>query len=412
MKYKILKKCRLCDSSKLKIFLDFNKMPLAGGFLSKSEIRHEELYPMAMQQCRSCSSVQVDTVIPLDKLFKKYFYFSSNIKTLVNHFYELSNIIKKKYLPEGGSILEIGCNDGVFLNHIVKNKNIKCIGVDPAKNVIKRITNKKIQAYNEPFNLNLAKKINNKFPNIEVILSSFSFGHIDDMKSVIKGIDLLLSDSGVFIFEIYYLGTVIDELQYDMMYHEHMSYYTIKALNKFLSSHNLKLFKIEKIKLRSGSLRFFAKRTINIKQSEHIKKHINLESSRGYNKFSYLIKYKNKIDKTKKDLISLITKLKNQGNTIYGYGASGRGTIIMNYCNLDEKFIDYVIDDAPQKRNMFTPGTHVKIISWEDMGKKIDFPNYLLLFAWPFASEIISKRKEYQNNGGKFIIPLPSVKSV
>lgn len=410
MIYKKLKKCRLCDSKKLKTFIDFKKMPLAGAFLSKSQIKNEFLYPMAMQFCMNCSSVQVDTVIPLDVLFKKYFYFSSSINTLIDHFYNLSNLVLKKYLKSGGNVLEIGCNDGVFLNHIVKKKGINCIGVDPAKNVIKKINNKKINTYNKPFDLQLAKKIKSRFGKVNLIVSSFSFGHIDNMKSVVSGIDFLLDENGTFIFEIYYLGTVIKEFQYDMMYHEHMTYYTIKSLNKFLYNYNLKIFNIEKIKLRSGSLRFSCCRLRNKKSiSNNVKKYLSYENKEGFNKLPYLINYNNKINKTKDDIIKIIKKLKKDNKKIYGYGASGRGTIIMNYCNLDNSVLDYVVDDAPAKKGKFTPGTHVKIISWEDL-KKIGYPDYFVLFAWPFQSEIFKKRSEYIKNGGKFIIPLPKVK--
>lgn len=408
---KKLTKCRLCDSKNLKNFIDFKKMPLAGAFLSNSEIKNEHLYPMAMQFCKNCTSVQVNTVIPLNTLFKKYFYFSSNIKTLVEHFLNLSKIVSKKYLKNNsGKVLEIGCNDGVFLNHMVKKNNIKCIGVDPAKNVIKKIKDKKITTYNVPFNFKLAKKIKSSFNDVDLIVSSFSFGHIDDMKSVAKGIDLLLNKSGIFIFEIYYLGTVIKELQYDMMYHEHMTYYTIKSLKKFLSKYNLRIFDIEKIKLRSGSLRFSCCRIDNKrKTTKNVFKFSKAETKYGFNKLSYLKKYNNKILKTKTDIIRIINKLKKNNKTIYGYGASGRGTIIMNYCGLDKTYLDYVVDDAPAKRGKYTPGTHVKIVSWEDLNK-VGYPDYFVLFAWPFLSEIRKKRSRYLKNGGKFIVPLPKVK--
>ena len=410
MIYKKLKKCRLCESKKLKTFIDFSRMPLAGAFLTKSQISNEFLYPMGMQFCQNCSSVQVDTVIPLDVLFKKYFYFSSSINTLIEHFFDLSNMVSKKYLKNGGNVLEIGCNDGVFLNHMVKKSGVNCIGVDPARNVIKKINNEKINTYNKPFNLELAKKIKSRFDKIDLIVSSFSFGHIDNMKSVAEGIDFLLDKNGTFIFEIYYLGTVIKELQYDMMYHEHMTYYTIKSLKKFLSKHNLRIFNIEKIKLRSGSLRFSCCRIKDKRtSSKNVEKYIRDENKNGFNKLSYLNNYNQKINKTKIDIIKIIKKLKKNNKTIYGYGASGRGTIIMNYCKLDKNILDYVVDDAPAKRGKYTPGTHVKIISWDDL-KKVGYPDYFVLFAWPFHAEISKKRSEFLKNGGKFIVPLPKAR--
>jgi len=410
MNYKKLKKCRLCDSKKLKLFIDFGKIPLAGAFLSKPQIKNEKLYPMGMQFCENCTGVQVDTVIPLDILFKKYFYFSSSIKTLIDHFLNLSNMVSKKILKNGGNVLEIGCNDGVFLNHLVKNKRINCIGVDPAKNVIKKIQNKEIKKYNKPFNLELAKKIKKNYNKIDLVVSSFSFGHIDDMKSVAKGIDLLLDKDGTFIFEIYYLGTVIKGLQYDMMYHEHMTYYTIKSLNIFLKKYNMRIFNIEKIKLRSGSLRFYCCRINNKRaNSNNVRKYEIQENKEGFNKLSYLNKYQNKIFKTKTEIIKIVKNLKKNNKKVYGYGGSGRGTMIMNYCELNNNFLDYVVDDAPAKRGKYTPGTHVKIINWNDLDK-VGYPDYFVLFAWPFVKEIVNKRKEYQDKGGKFIIPLPKVR--
>ena len=187
MKYKKLKKCRLCSSKKLNTFIDFKKMPLAGAFLNKNQIKKEYKYPMAMQFCEDCSNVQVDTVIPLDVLFKKYFYFSSNIKTLINHFGELAKLVETKFLKNKSStVLEIGCNDGVFLNQLSNYNNIKCVGVDPAKNVVKKIKNKKITIYNNGFDYVLAKKIKKKINDVDLIVSSFSFGHINQMNSVQK----------------------------------------------------------------------------------------------------------------------------------------------------------------------------------------------------------------------------------
>ena len=195
----------------------------------------------------------------------------------------------------------------------MKNNKIKCIGVDPAKNVIKNIKDKRITTYGKPFDLKLSKKIKSRFKKVDLIVSSFSFGHIDNMKSVVGGIDNLLDENGTFIFEIYYLGTVIKEFQYDMMYHEHMTYYTIKSLRKFLAKYNLRIFNIEQIKLRSGSLRFYCCRLNNKRvNSSNVKRFLDYENKSGFNKLSSLISYNKKISKTKVDLIKLLKKFKKE----------------------------------------------------------------------------------------------------
>ena len=234
------------------------------------------------------------------------------------------------------------------------------------------------------------------------------------MIDIMKGIKCLLRDDGVFIFEIYYLGTLIDEMQYDMIYHEHMSYYSIKTLIIFLKQYEMEIFDIKFIqKVRSGTVRFYAR---NIgkrseKVSSTVENLVKYEQDQGFDKVETYSEYAAKVEKTKEELISLLDDLKAQGKTIIGYGASGRGTTIMNYCGIDGRYLDYVVDDAPAKHGFFTPGTHVPIKMW-NFTKEDILPDYILLFAWAFKDEVLRKRQDYLKQGGKFIVPLPEVSIV
>lgn len=406
--------CRFCQGTNLSKILDLGNVPLAGGFLKEKDFAHEKYYPLTLNFCQDCYLVQVSNVVSADILFKNnYFFFSSAIRTLVDHFKEYAREIHERFLKKISqpSILEIGCNDGVLLKPF-SGLGVRTIGVDPATNVVKLIDSKESVVINDFFTGKLALQIKEKYGSLDAIVSSYSFAHIDDMVDVMKGIKCLLKDEGVFIFEIYYLGTLIDEMQYDMIYHEHMSYYSFITLMRFLKMFDMEIFDVKYIHgVRSGTVRFYARnigqRTEKI--SSAVADMIKYEQNKGFDKVEVYAKYAEQINNTRDQLLSLLNRFKKEGKTIIGYGASGRGTIIMNYCGIDGRYLDYVVDDAPAKQGFFTPGTHVPIKSW-DFVKESKFPDYAVLFAWAFTDEVIKKRQDYIKSGGKFIIPLPQVR--
>jgi len=396
--------------------LDFSNVPLAGGFLKKIDFKNEKYYPLTIYYCEDCFLVQVSNVISVDVLFReKYFFFSSAISTLVNHFKKFANEIYDSYLKnkKEPSCLEIGCNDGVLLKPLMA-LGVKAIGVDPATNVVEKIDSKDITIYNDCFTENLAKQIRNSHGKVDVVLSCYSFAHIDHMIDVMKGIKHILNNDGVFIFEIYYLGTLIDEMQYDNFYHEHMSYYSIKTLVLFFKRFNMEIFDVNNFpNVRTGSTRFYVK---NIGQrteklSSNFNKMLKYENNKGFNDITVLKEYANKVRETKEKLIFTLKSIKKEGKTIIGYGASGRGTMISNYCGIDNRYLDYVVDDAPAKHGFYTPGTHLEIKPWEYIFEA-GLPDYIVLFAWAFTNEVIEKRKDYLQQGGKFIVPLPEIKII
>jgi hypothetical protein len=288
---------------------------------------------------------------------------------------------------------------------------IKAVGVDPATNVVNSIDSKDITVINDFFSEKLALEIKENHGLFDAIVSSYSFAHIDNMIDIMKGVKCLLKENGVFVFEVYYLGTLIDEMQYDMIYHEHLSYYSLKALGLFLKQFGMEIFDMTFTPgVRSGAVRFYAK---NIgKRSDEISDEVTnlakLEEKKGFHIADTFLGYAQKVNNTRQQLMSLLDKLKNDGKTIIGYGASGRGTTIMNYCGIDNRHLDYVVDDAPAKHGFFTPGTHVPIKPW-DFAKETKFPDYSLLFAWSFINEVKKKRMDYLKQGGHFIVPLPEV---
>jgi SAM-dependent methyltransferase len=345
-------------------------------------------------------------------LFRDYFYFSSSIGTLVEHFQKFAHEISRRFLinKKDASIFEIGCNDGALLSPFAE-MGILSVGVDPATNVVNSIKNNEINVINDYFTDRLAESIEAKHGRFDAILSSYSFAHIDNMFDVMKGIKRLLKEDGVFVFEVYYLGTLIEEMQYDMIYHEHMSYYSLKTLMLFLNKFDMEIFDIKYTPgVRSGAVRFYAQNIYKGKeeQTQELKNMIKYEEEKGFDRVEVFMEYSQKVNETRDQILELLISLKNDGKKIIGYGASGRGTTIMNYCGIDEQYLDYVVDDAPAKHGYYTPGTHVPIMPW-DYTKEAGPPDYALLFAWSFIDEVKKRRAEYLKRGGKFIVPLPQV---
>lgn len=410
--YKHYTQCRFCFSDSIEEVIDLGYVPLAGGFLKKTNkqsLIKEFFYPLVLSFCQNCYLLQTSNVIDKDILFKNYFYNSSAIKTLVDHF---ENVVQEllRFFPKNAKpfIVEIGSNDGTLIKASL-DKNVKTLGIDPATNIVRPLIKQKLPIINDYFTEKLASKIRKKCGQADVIFSSNTLAHIEDMHDVVRGIKILLKKNGMLIFETHYLGKLIQELQYDMIYHEHQYYYSLLALKKFFKMHHMEIIDVKPIQIHAGSMRYYVQNINGGRKISIAVKRLEVqEKKRKLNKKEIFISYQKKVEKTKKQLLSFLTSIRKKDHEIIGYGASGRGSIIMNYCGLDEKYLSYIVDDAPAKQKLYTPGTHLKVYPSQKIYK--NQVSYILLFAWSFSKEIFSKHQLYIESGGKFIIPLPKVR--
>ena len=406
--YKYFESCRFCKSPNVVPVINLGLMPLAGGFIKikKNQTATENFYPLELNFCKDCFLLQVNISINPDMLFKNYFYFSSSIKTLVDHFENISNSLTKIFKkPNQTFVVEIGCNDGAFIKSLLSN-NFKALGVDPAANVVNESIKKGIPIINDYFTEKLAKKIVKRYGKADAIFGFHSMAHIEDMHDVIRGVKQLLKKEGILVMEVHYLGNLIKELQYDMIYHEHLSYIGITALDYFTKRFGLQIFDIQPISSHGGSLRVFIQKTGGGREiSETVTDYLKNESAHGISNEKNYREFSVKVANIKTEIMKMVREIKANGKSIAGYGAPAKATTIANYCGLTKEHIDYVVDDNSLKQGRLVPGCRIPIVSSAHLTEHPT--DCILIFAWNFAEEIMGNLKEFKKKNGRFIIPIP-----
>ena len=359
--------------------------------------------------------MQVIDRIPPDTLFSDYFYFSSAIGGLKSHFQNHARQMLDRFLPDrNGTVVEFGCNDGVLLNPIAQEGVCKVIGVDPASNVISQISDERIIKINDYFSQDVAKAMVSEHGRADLIFANNVFAHIDDIQDATKAVREALDENGVFVFEVHYLGKIIEETQFDMIYHEHIYYYSLISAIAHLERQGLSVFDVEEISNHGGSLRIYAchQRAAHATQtSRRLEELIQKEKSLGLDKAVTYLSFGAHVESVKHNLLRLVTELKNNGKKIAGYGASGRANTILQFCGLNDEILDCIIDDAPAKQGFFTPGSHLQIVDRRKLCGR-ERPDYVIVFAWSFLNEILAKNQQFKDEGGKFIVPLPEVRII
>lgn len=404
--------CRLCNSNNLHKILDLGDTPPGNNLKDKAIVQKK--FPLQVYFCRDCSHSQLGHVVHPSYLFQSnYTYLSSISDVFLKHLEKYANkIINRIKLSSHSLVVDIGSNDGSCLNFF-KKKNIRVVGVDPAKNIAAIANKNGIETIPSFFNSKVVKKILSTYGEVDLITSHNCLAHIDNLSQIFSLSKKLLSKNGVMVLEVGYFYEVLKNNWFDTIYHEHLDYHIFSSLYHFFLKKKFIVFDVEIVKPQGGSLRIYLKKVENdlsqLKVNYRVKRLLEKENKVKLNSINYYKTFSKKLDHINLRLNALLKKLKNNNKTIYGYGAPTKATTLMNFFKIDNSIISYILEDNPLKIGKFTPN-NIKIISSKELNLKK--PDYILILAWNFADSIIKKNKSFIKSGGKFIIPLPIPKII
>jgi SAM-dependent methyltransferase len=397
--------CRSCGHEGLDIVLPLGQIPLVNSFLSKEDLeRTEERFPLTLAFCSNCALVQITETIPPEKLFTEYLYFSSYSDTMLRHAREhVARLIDLQKLGRESLAIEIASNDGYLLQYFVEAA-IPVLGIEPARNVARAAEARGVRTVTEFFGRDLARTL----PNADVVIANNVLAHVADLNGFVAGIKTVLKPSGLATIEVPYVKEMIDRCEFDTIYHEHLSYFSLTSLDPLFRRHGLVLDRVERLPIHGGSLLLFIRH--QPREREVVERMLAEEQGWGAHRRSYYRMLAHRVVGVREALRSLLEELKGEGKRIAAYGAAAKGTTLLNCFGIGREFIEYVADRSPHKQGRFVPGVQIPVVGPERLLR--DRPDYVLLLAWNFADEILKQQAEYRRGGGKFILFAPELKVI
>ena len=403
--------CRLCDSKDVALVVKLNPVPLAEKYTASSEeAKSAPVYPIDLYMCSTCSHVQLLDVINSQDLWADYTYHSGQTQGIVSHFKEVSEKIISKYSPTTGSlIIDVGSNDGTLLRFF-KNEGYKVHGIDPAKDIAKKATESGIETSPTVLTSQVAKDIREKYGTSSVVTAFNVFAHADNLGDMTDAIRTLLSNDGIFVFEVQYLLDIVDKVLIGTIFHEHMSHHSLKPMIRFLDAHNLEMIDVERVSIQKGSIIGTAQPKGGPRKiSASIKEMVQLEEERKLDQLVVMEELNERIERNRAVARKLVNSWKQQGFTIAGYGAARSGPTLMAQFEFND-VIEYIFDDHPQKVHRFSPGNGALVIPTGELLERK--PDVVIILAWIHARTIIEKSQEYLASGGKFVVCTPELRVV
>jgi hypothetical protein len=403
--------CRLCGHRNLIKVLHLEPNPLPDAYVSQNQIHKiQPVFPLDLVLCKNCGQVQLSVVVYPEIIYKDYLYVTTSSLGLVKHFQQYAADTLSLVKPSLDSlVVDIGSNDGSLLR-AYKDRGLRVLGVDPAVGIAREASQKGIKTLPEFFTPKLADKILRSDGPATMVTANNLYANIDELDELTDGVKHLLAPDGVFIFESFYLLDLVRHMVFDFIYHEHLSYFTVKPVQTYFKRHGMELIDVKRVPTKGGSLRYTIQRSGGKRRtSRSVKKMLELESDFGIHRQTTFKLFGKKINQAKNKLRLLALKLKAEGKTIAGYGASATSTTLIYHFQL-QHILDFLIDDFDRKQNTFSPGYHIPVYS--PAAIKIRKPDYIVILAWRYAEPIIKNNQAYLQNGGSFIIPLPKLKVV
>jgi len=400
-------KCSICQDESMFRFLSLGHQPPSNAFLKEEDLNKPEVhYPLDVYYCETCSLVQLGYVVDPKILFREYVYTTSTNNSLIRNFSNLvDDLVKRFNLDKNDFAVDIGSNDGTLLKCYSKY-NMKVVGVEPSSAADISVKNG-IPTVKDFFNSKTSPKIAEKYGKADIITATNVFAHVKDLYSFVEGVKNLLKSDGVFISESHHLLSLVNEMQWDSIYHEHLRMYSLKPLIHLFNKFNLDLFDAERISTHGGSIRVYVCNRGSYPISDNVDKILEDERSFGlYNKETFE-EFGKKVLNHRIEIQDILSKIKKEGKRIVGVGAPAKGNTLLNYCNITPDIIDYIAEKSHLKIGLYTPGTHIKVVEEKFIFE--DQPDYAFLLSWNIADELINNLKNLGYKG-KIIVPVPSVR--
>jgi len=407
-------KCRFCNNSVEEVFLDLGMSPLANSNLKLSELNNvESFYPLCAYFCSKCYLVQLDEFESPENIFSNYDYYSSFSDTWNKHIESFVNsVISRFNISQENQIIEIASNDGYLLKHF-KKKNFPVLGIEPATNIANDAESNGITTLNKFFGIQTARELSSSGKKANILIAFNVLPHVPNLNDFVEGLKILLDSKGLLIIQFSaYLMNLIEKNEFDMIYHEHFSYFSLHTLQKVFSSFGLCIFDVEEVSVHGGSLRLFIKHQDNsdFKLTSNIEKLLLREKQFGLTDTSLYNKFPDKISIVKQNIWKFFISAKQENKKIVCYGAPAKGNTLLNFCGIGKDLIEYTVDKNPHKQNLFLPGTHIPIYSPEKI--RLTKPDYVLILPWNLKDEIMEQINFIREWNGKFVVLIPKVEII
>ncbi len=402
--------CRFCGSVLEHTFVDLGMSPLCESFLSAADInKMEPFYPLKVFICSKCLLVQLEEFVSPEGIFREYAYFSSYADSWVQHAKDYTDMIVERLgLGRESLAIELASNDGYLLQHFVA-KGVPCLGIEPAANVAETAIARDVPTLVKFFNAKTASDLAREGKQADLVIGNNVLAQVPDLNDFVEGIRIVLKPEGVATLEFPHVLRLIERNQFDTIYHEHFSYFSLTTVEKVFAAHGLTLFDVEELPTHGGSIRIYARheRDATKPVTERMSALKAVEHAKALDKLEGYVCFAEQVKETKRALLEFLITARRQGKTVAGYGAPGKGNTLLNYCGIRSDFIDYTVDRNPYKHGKFLPGTHIPIHEpskiWETR------PDYLFVLPWNFKDEIMRQMSAIRSWGGKFVVPIPEV---
>lgn len=411
-KINTISKCRFCKNQLEHSVIDLGMSPLCQKHVKPENLNDmEKFFPLHAYICDKCWLMQLEEFASPDEIFAdEYAYFSSYSESWLEHARRYSEKMTEQFNLNADSLVtEIASNDGYLLQWFVQ-KGIPVLGIDPAANVAEAAKEKGVRTEVEFFGKNTAEKLAKKYGKADLLLGNNVLAHVPDINDFVAGMKEMLSPGGVITMEFPHLQHLIEENQFDTIYHEHFSYLSFVAVNRIFAHHGITLFDVEELSTHGGSLRIYGKHSDDNskKVTENVAKLINREIALGFETLEFYSRFEEKVKETKRKILDFLIQVKRNKKSVAGYGAPGKGNTLLNYCGVRTDFIDYTVDMSPHKQGNFLPGTHIPILHPDAIRETK--PDYIFILPWNLKKEITIQHNYIHEWGGKFVVPIPELK--